>query len=263
MRRIILHFHILKNAGTTVRSILESNFAGACGDIEGPNPWDTIESDRILEHVRSHPELKVISTHQGRLPVPVDPSVTFYPILFLRHPIDRAGSVYSFESREPLDSPGLGAPVARERGLTEYVKWRLTDGNGAVLRNFQTVHLAGRERDMRSAVANRADLELACQRLRDLPFFGIVEQFDQSAAAMKRFLEPAFGELEVSQEPQNITPGRKSCLQDRLHDLKAVLGLSLYDELIEKNALDLELYGFALDLLSSQQSIKGIVCGKK
>ncbi len=254
MRHVILHYHILKNAGTTVRAVLEANFRGKCGDAEGPNPWDTIGEDVILEYAAAHPELKVISTHQGRLPAPVDSLAEFHPVVFLRHPIDRAASVYEFEHREPAESPSLGSRVARSNDLTEYVKWRLSDGNGAVIRNFQTVFLAGRERDMRSAIASREDLELALARLRELAFFGIVERFDESLARLKRYLVPHFGDLDIAYTRQNVSPGRQSRLLDRLDEIKSTLGNSLYDELVSKNALDLELYVAAVELFRQRET---------
>jgi len=252
MRNIVLHYHIFKNAGSTVRSILENNFAGLCGDVEGINPWDTIESDRILQYAFDHPDLQVISTHHGRPPVPVNRNITFHPVIFLRHPIDRAGSVYSFEHRQAMDSPSLGVKIAIAQDLAGYVRWRLTERNGAVIKNFHTVVLAGREKDMRTATASYRDLEIAKEWLKGIPFFGLVESFDTSLSRMRSYLAQYFGDINPSFIIQNSSPDRKDTMQDRLQEIEEMLGHDLYKELVDKNALDMELYNFARELFDQE-----------
>lgn len=251
MRHVILHYHIYKNAGSTIDGILQRNFAGQCGSIEAPFPWNTLVSEAALTLSRSSPDLKVISSHQLRLPLPRDNDTTFHPVIFLRHPIDRAASVYAFERRQPADSLGLGVRVARENDLKGYVRWRLEDGHGAVIRNFQVVHLAGRRHDMRTALADRRDLDIACERLRQLPCYGLVERFDESLQRLKVYLEQYFGCIDVHYEIVNRSPERSDQLHTRLAEIKAALGRSLYQELLDKNALDIELYEHALNGLPS------------
>ena len=50
MRHVIVHYHIFKNAGSTVDSVLKNNFGDRCGSIEGRNPWDTLCPDDILKY---------------------------------------------------------------------------------------------------------------------------------------------------------------------------------------------------------------------
>jgi hypothetical protein len=251
MRQIIVHYHIFKNAGSTVDDLLARKFPGVWGGIEGPNPWDTVSQTELLEYVLANPALRAISTHQARLPTPVHPGLQFFPLVFLRHPIDRVGSVYSFERRQPASSPGQGVQIARSQDLPGYVRWRLIEGHGAVIWNYQTVHLAGRERDMRTAHATREDFEVAKQRLSELPFFGLVETFAESLQRMRAYLEPPFGTLEGGHGVHNRSPERKATLAERIAELEAVLGPGLYQELLEKNAFDLELYEHAVRIGSA------------
>lgn len=251
MRQIIVHYHIFKNAGSTVDDILTRNFPDAWGAIEGAYPWDTVARQTLLEYALANPALRAISSHQARLPAPVHPGIEFFPLVFLRHPIDRVGSVYSFERRQPADSPGLGVPIARSQDLAGYARWRLADGNGAVIRNCQTVHLAGRERDMRTAVATDDDLRVAKQRLAELPFFGIVESFGESLKRMKAYLEHHLGPLDWGHTVHNRSPERKATLDERIAELQSTLGPGLYAELLEKNAHDLELYEYAVGLTAA------------
>jgi hypothetical protein len=254
MRRIIIHYHIFKNAGSTVYSILKNNFGDRCGSIEGINPWDTLGSDAILKYAMENPSLKTISSHQARLPVPKCLNLVFHPLIFLRHPIDRVGSVYSFERREPLSSPSLGVKIAHENDFAGYVKWRLSEGNGAVIKNFQTVHLSGRQNDMRVAIATDNDLKDAIEKISQLPVFGIVELFDESIARMSNHLSQYFERLDVNYSVANRSMERKNTIQERLDDIKIMLGLDLYQELLLKNVLDMQLYDHALRLFSSNST---------
>jgi hypothetical protein len=251
MRHILIHYHIFKNAGSTIDSILKRNFGERCGSIEGLNPWDTLSPSDILKYATENPSIEAISSHQARLPTPNYQNLAFHPLLFLRHPIDRAGSVYFFERRQPISSPSLGVKIAHEKDFAGYVKWRLTDGNGAVIRNFQTVHLAGRKNDMRFATAIDSDLKDAINKISELPFFGIVELFDDSIEKMKKYLSQYFNGINVNYSIENKSTGRGNTLQERLNDVEKMLGSNLYQELLAKNTLYMQLYDYAIRLFSS------------
>jgi len=253
MRHIVVHYHLFKNAGTTLDSVLRQHFGDACGAIEGARPWNTLAPADVAAYALAHPGLRAISSHQARLPLPEAAGVAFHPVLFLRHPIDRVGSVFEFERRQPPESPSLGARIAREQDFASYVRWRLTPGNGAVIRNFQVTHLSAREHDMRTAHATPADLAQACERLEALPFFGLVERFEPSLEKMRGYLSPYVGDLSTRHTVANSSEGRKATLEERLRDIEAELGRELYERLQEENALDLGLYRHASRLFGSPE----------
>lgn len=250
IRHIVIHYHIFKNGGSTIDSILKKNFSPYWTSLEGQKPWNTLGSKNILDYVNINPKIRVISSHHTRLPEPISSNIIFYPIIFLRHPIDRVGSVYSFERRQPKDSFSLGAKIAQNSEFAGYVKWRLSEGNGCVIKNFQTVHLAGREKDMRTAIADELDLRIAFDRLNKLRFIGIVEMFEDSLSNMQRFLAQQFGFIDTSYSIHNKSPDRKNSIRERLEDIRCELGKALYEELIEKNRLDIELYKYAVKLVA-------------
>jgi hypothetical protein len=245
MRHVIIHYHIFKNAGSTIDSILNKNFESLCGSIEGPNPWDTVSADAVLDYARANPAMKALSSHQARLPVPAAPDIVVHPLLLLRHPIDRVGSVYSFERRQPPDSPNLGVRIAHTHDLAGYVRWRLTEGNGCVIRNFQTVHLSGRETDMRMASATDHDLHVALDRLSQLAYFGVVELFEESMSKLNGYLATHFDNVDITHNVINRSPEREATLDERLQQIADALGPELFQELREKNELDLQLYDAA------------------
>ncbi|KPD15437.1 hypothetical protein ADM96_32695 [Burkholderia sp. ST111] len=243
MRTVIVHYHLFKNAGTTVDGILDRNFPGdARGHIEGPLPWSTIGPDEILAYVLANPALRAISSHQARLPLPRHPGITFLPILLLRHPIDRFASVYEFERRQPADSLSPSVAIARNGGLAAFANWVVEREATAVCRNFQVAHMASAQNDMREARATHNDYLQSLAHLRSLPFFGIVESFDDSMTSLQTFLKPHIGKLNIDFSIENFNPERKATLEERLEHIESELGPSLYRELLEHNALDMLLY---------------------
>jgi len=248
-RHLILHFHIFKNAGSTVDTFLNYNFPGQCGGIEGRSPGDTLCSDDILRFAQREQHLKAISSHQARLPVPVAPDIVFHPVLFLRHPIDRAASVYYFDRRQPYNQLHTGVCMAHENSLAGYVRWALGEGNHAVMRNFQTIYLAGRERDMGTAYARVEDLQSAMANLSALPVFGIVEDFDRSLKRIVHHLSTHFGRLKAKYRITNRSTERRSRLEDRLREVERMLGPRLYLELLEQNSYDIQLYQYGRKLI--------------
>lgn len=246
MRHVVLHYHIFKNAGSTLHAALQRAFGThACGRLEGAQPLRTLTAQALLDHVLANPQLRALSSHQARLPVPTSDQVTFHPLLLLRHPLDRVGSVYAFERRQPHDSVSIGAPVARESDLAGYVRWRLLPDNGSVIRNFQTVHLSANFQDMRTAVATQRDLAVALQHLQQLPCIGVVERAAQSLQLMQTRLLPSFGALDLVPDAHNVSPDRDASLDARLVAIERALGPQLHARLIEHNQLDLELYAAA------------------
>lgn len=255
MRTVIVHYHLFKNAGTTVDGILNRNFPGeAHGHLEGPYPWSTVSSNEILDFALSKADLRVISSHQARLPLPQHPSVTFVPVLFLRHPIDRFASVYEFERRQPADSLSPSVAVARNGNLAAFAEWTVAREATAVCRNFQVAHLAGAQSDMRYARATHDDYLQALAHLKSLPFFGMVESFEESLDSLQEFVRPHMGELNIDFLIENVSPGRKATLESRLEHIESELGASLYRELLELNALDLLLYHEAKQMFAANRA---------
>jgi hypothetical protein len=58
------------------------------------------------------------------------------PVIFVRHPIDRIMSAYSFESKQTSES--FGAVLARNTTLGGNIETRLSMPNDTQCRNFQS-----------------------------------------------------------------------------------------------------------------------------
>jgi hypothetical protein len=255
MRFVVLHYHLFKNAGSTIDSILGKKFPGdSHGHVEGQYPWSTISDKEVLDYVLANPQLLAISSHQARLPLPEHPRIRFLPILFLRHPIDRLASVYEFERKQPETDLSPSVAIARNGGLAAFANWVVERGATAVCRNFHVAHLASTQRDMREARATHEDYLKALSRLKELPFFGLVEQFDESLDSLQDLMRPHIGELDANFTIQNFSAGRQARLDDRLAHIERELGPSLYRELLEHNSLDLLLYREAQKMFAERRA---------
>jgi hypothetical protein len=95
MRSIIIHYHLFKNAGTSVDSVLEKSFGASWRNFDNKNSSARFSPKEFEKINLEHPELKAFSSHQIVPPIPKG-SLRVYPIIFLRHPIDRIKSAYLF-----------------------------------------------------------------------------------------------------------------------------------------------------------------------
>ena len=249
MRKVILHYHFFKNAGTTVERILENTFGEGWGAIDGNNPSGHVSPEELLGFVQSHPDLHAVSSHQALMPPPETEGLEMVPLLLLRHPIDRARSVYSFESKQAAGTPG--AEFAANHSFPEYVRWRLDNRVNGVIHNFQITWLLRRPWRMRPLLHKHTYREVMTL-LDSLPCFGMVERFRKSMQLFNRVHQDGF-ELEgINIAPQNVTRERRTTLQERLGMIREELGDKLMDELRERNAYDLAMYRDAMILFEKR-----------
>lgn len=247
MRHVILHYHIFKNAGSTIDAILEKNFHSNWGRVEGSPSTYRLKNDELVKYISDNHHLLAVSSHEARPPVPVSPNIKIYPIIFFRHPIDRIGSIYSYR-RSQLEILTRSTKVAHEKDMAGYIRWCLENPSAETVINFQTRYLSVSERNPRGM----ADFELAMQRLLDAPFFGLVEYFDESLKQLKNYLCSTFGDMDFGYKIINRSLNRPGTLKERLAYIEYSLGDNLYKELLERNTLDLQLYEQAIRIFEAR-----------
>ena len=237
LRHVILHYHLFKNAGTSLDRALRAHFKEAWHEREGAGAgWRSAD---IGAFISDHPEFRVLSTHTGLFPVPVVPGVTVHPLIFLRHPLDRVRSIYDFESKQVADTEG--ARVARNTDLKGYVAWRVLRTGDRSIRDFQTYRLA-----MALPPTEGNESERARVALEQLPHVGVVECFDVSLAGFEAALAPIFPGLVLKPTKANVTQRADQTLEDRLANLRRELGDALYLQLEDANQADLALHRIAM-----------------
>ena len=83
-RPVIVHFHLFKNAGTSVDRILQRNFGDRWIEIEGPNN-KKLTQDALIDFIRENPQYDAISSHTAVVSVPQYDDIEIVPILSLIH----------------------------------------------------------------------------------------------------------------------------------------------------------------------------------
>ena len=235
---VCLHLHIFKNAGTTIDWVLQKNFSDNALSIDdNANPGRILPFDMVLDLLAANPNTQSVSSHQIRFPLPDIGDFNFIPIVFIRHPIDRAFSIYRFNKRRTDRET-----EAKALSMAEYFRWALERKLFTTVKNFQVIFLAGKKN---RSLATSEDLHLAIERMKDCSILGIVEKMDESLTLAEEILHPFFGGIDLSYIKQNVSPSKRNDLLSSLESGKAELGESLYKELIRSNKLDFDLYSTA------------------
>lgn len=167
-RTIILHYHLFKNAGTSVDAILKRNFAGKWVTREFPQMGGN-NTPLVEQWIRDTPEAIAYSSHTMMGPIPKIEGVRVISFMLLRDPIERIKSAYRFERTQAADT--WGARLAKEHDFEGYVRARLARPGDRQCRNFQTYRLAS------MAPGEGTELERAKKALEELTVVGRVEEF--------------------------------------------------------------------------------------
>ena len=243
---VVIHYHIYKNAGTSVDAMLEKSFGAKWSPFEGADANDVQSSTALGNFLRARPDIEAVSTHLGRPPLPWPECL---PIVFLRHPILRAWSVYEF-ARQDVSQPY--SEIAMQRSFADYVRWALDgEGNGLVIRNYQVAHLSDASYRLVDAYLNRADaddLRESCDLLAGWGIVGIVERFATSCALFQAAYGKRAPALNLEPLWLNRSNMKTIAFEHQLAEIQDQIGESLYTKLLEHNDLDMKLYQFGCKL---------------
>ncbi len=237
MRFVVVHYHIFKNAGTTVERVLEREFPGCFSRLHGPVPEATLDAEDLTAFLNDHPEVRAVTSHHLRYPLPAVRNVVIFDCCFLRHPLDRLDSLYSY--LRSLDSTDALCRSAHRQTAAGFVR-QLLDHSPEHISNVQVNHLACKGAFTRPA--NLADLERAVQTVRDMALPGVVEMFGESMVAGEYFMQPAFPSIRLDSEPTNVSRRVAPGNVERDERLTQLWGRDLYRELERVNELDIQLF---------------------
>ncbi len=233
MRKIIFHYHLFKNAGTSVDAILKKNFPGRWVSREFPPTADN-QQQRVAEWIQANPNAIVFSSHTALLPPPQIDGVEIFPIIFIRHPIDRIASAYHFEKKQ--QSENKSAVLAKSTDLSGYIDGHLVNENDYQCRNFQSKRLA------KYFMGSHEDIgPLALQSLERLPFVGLVEDFGQSIQILADWLTPHFPNFNPVVMVKNAQRAGEP-LEQKLAHIRAEIGDARYGQLLAANNNDMAVF---------------------
>jgi len=252
---IIAHGHIFKNAGTTFDWSLQRNFGEGFLDHRDDKNMRERGAAHLSALAREQPGLQAVSSHFLCRPLPQAEDIRFEPAYFLRHPLERIGSVYTFERQQDADTPG--ARAAREMDFHDYVAWRMQPKVSRTIRDYQTCNIAGKHEAERYWEVNFRTLNGAIDNLWPMRCVGVVDRYDESMVAFEQALKEPFPDLDLAYVPQNVSTdeGAGADLEDRIEAILQQLG-NLRTRVLANNSYDMALYRFANQKLD--EAIAGI-----
>lgn len=247
-RKVILHYHIFKNAGTSIDEMLKRSLGSRWREWDMDDVNARISPAQMESYLLANPELVAVSSHQAVPPLP-NRQLTVFPIIFLRHPIDRAYSAYLFEW---MKQQGTSEPIG---SFDAYVEEKLALPRRNAIEDSQTLCLANTGYDTNFPLRRGGDEQLL-QSARDLllaiPFLGVVEHFTQSMQQMRAVLAPHFPDLSFELFMENCLQDPAESLDDKLSRIRSIMSQKTYNRLVLRNQLDIRLYEFALALFSAR-----------
>jgi hypothetical protein len=237
-RQIILHYHIFKNAGTTIYSILKRNFGKRVASLEGERFNVGLTNQALLDFVERHPKIKAITSHHLRPPKPEYEHFLFRDILFLRNPLARLSSMYDFYRRTNVTQDPL-TKEAKTRSTADFMRL-LIDRYPHQVNNAQVRYLATRNRK-----ENESDLQAAYRVALQSAVLGVTELFDMGAILAEVELGPTFPGLSFAYVARNVSSMAPRALEVHLLQFQKACGNQLFEQLVNANSLDLGLLDLA------------------
>jgi hypothetical protein len=243
-RWVLLHYHIFKNAGSTIEYVLQRSFGERFATLHGPAEDSVVTGPGLASFLDATPEIAAVSSHHVRYPLPVIAHTILFDLCFFRNPLRRLWSMYHYF--RTADAVGdlarcaktAQAPVFFDLLLGEYPH---------LINDVQVNVLANGGAYRRPPTAQ--DLRVALERVRQISVLGVVELFDESAVTAEYFLRPTFPALRFEYVPQNVSTARNGAdgaPEDRCRD---EIGAARYAQLERMNQLDTQLLSFAREEL--------------
>jgi len=235
LRKIIFHYHFFKNAGTSVDVLLKRSFPGQWVAREFDSNQFDVNLDQVKNWLDHEQSALVFSSHTAMLPPPELDDIEIFPIVFIRHPIDRIASAYAFERIQ--DANTAGTLLARQTTFAGYIETQLAHGRFSQCRNF---HIYKLMHMFKGKTGDQASLAIAA--LDSLPFVGLVEDYQQSIDRLVNWLSPHFPNIKPIAVTKNVTRDNTLSLEQKLEQIRHEIGSECYEKLIAANAEDIAVF---------------------
>ena len=246
MRNVLVHYHLFKNAGSSIDAILKKSFADDWMAFDPNCPPSLYTSVDLAKIIEENATKVAFSSHCIVPPLPTG-QFSVFPIVVLRDPIARVMSAYIFEWKKQLE---LEEPKG---SLAEYIHDKFSKARANAIEDFQSFRLSVVDETRVSPIKGLADasiLQAAIEFISELPVFGIVEQFDVSLDLFSYSYGSVFPDLKFEHVAHNVTQGTDIPMHVRYEKIRSNIGGELFDELILRNQMDIKLYSYALGRFS-------------
>jgi Sulfotransferase family len=238
-RNVIVHYHIFKNAGTTVASALARSFGKEFASIDSSQYNRRLRPQDLIAFLNANLQVAAISSHHLRPPVPTMSGVNFYELLLLRHPLDRIRSMCDFYRQAAVNSDPL-TEQAKRLSLPAFLKF-LIDNMPNLLADAQLNLVANGG----ARIPNHADFDRATEIITTMRGVGVVEEMDIFSVVAEDSLRKVFPQLNLSHNRENVSRGRTHQLNLRLRRFAVDCGETNYEKLLSVNQLDTQLVELA------------------
>lgn len=238
MKTIILHYHLFKNAGTSLDAAFKENFSEKSGEwVTKEFPGNPAKNRAELKQwIIDNPQARCFSSHTAFFPVPQIEGVKIIPVVFVRHPIDRMASAYSFEKKQGGDS--FGPTLARNTSVAGYIETRLSMQADRQCRDFHANRFATMFGEQQGDESTRAKMAVDA-----LPFIGVVEKYSQSLECLETLLEShGFTGIKLKPVERNVSRSVKKTLPEKLEEIREQFSEESFNSLLEANKTDLEIW---------------------
>lgn len=194
-----------------------------------------LNQKQVKEWISNNPKAVCFSSHTALLPVPKFEDIEVFPVIFVRHPLDRIASAYSFEKKQTVDT--FGSVLARNTDLKGYIETRLSLPHDRQCRNFHTHRFA-------TTNLKAEDEHISSLKVLDkLPFVGLVENYEKSLELLETLLiEFGFKDISIRVVKQNVSQDSKLSIDEKVELVKEKLGDDFYNRILSANQNDFELY---------------------
>jgi len=242
LKNILLHAHIFKNAGSSFDDALKHFYGDSFVDNRDDEDLIKSKMNYLEKYLDTHPKVQAFSSHSVHfLPKDTD-KYHFLPVYFLRHPIDRIRSVYSFEKKQ-MPAATHGSKKAKEVSFNDYIAWYMQETSPATIRNAQTIFLSG---DGPTPNKMEEKFAIALNNVNNSPLVGIVDRYDESMVVFEEYLKSFFPDIDLSYIRKNVTDENiEASVEEKVNKLLEKLDAPTQALVKEKNAFDEKLYTVA------------------
>jgi hypothetical protein len=259
-RRIIVHHHIFKNAGSSIDRALADVLGSRwrpfdpqiyvdpdADRIDGKRCKEEVNSGALEEFLEANADVDAVSTHQGRAKFRLGASYEKLELSLIRNPVGRALSIWKYERRPDRQATfeSRMAGQANVLSFEDFIKWCLLVRKPplAPFSNFQVRALSANP--MWEGRVTYSDLDRANEYVTRIGCVGIVERFEWTLELFNRRLQAFIPGVELrSFHVNSSSTARESGDEEARH----LLTKETYELLLEANALDLALYNHVLQV---------------
>jgi hypothetical protein len=257
-RRIIIHYHIFKNAGSSIdtaladvlgkrwRSFDPQIYLSDDDDrIDGTRCKENANSDELDKFLKINTDVYAVSTHQSRIKFALSPSLERLELSLIRNPVGRALSIWKYE-RRPDRQATFDSQMGKQAALLsfeEFIKWCLLTRRPplAPFSNFQVRALSGNP--MWEGRVSYSDLDRAIEYATRVGCVGIVERFERTLELLNQRIQAFIPGIELRSYHVNKSGTTQESGDEEARQL---LTKGTYELLLEANAFDLAMYNHVL-----------------